>query len=399
MKKRLLITRRNEQILSSLFEEQKLIQVNVEDAEKQTMLGNIYVGKVKNIVKNIEAAFVEISQGQMCYLPLNKSRHPIFCGKRGKNGIVIGDEILVQIEKDAVKTKNLTVTTELQLAGKYVILTHGKNFIGISNKIMEEEERKRLRTIVSPFVEKECGMIVRTNAAYVPSEQIEQEVRALYAQYTAICQTGIYKQAFSLVYQAPAGYLADIRNSSQEELEKIITDDTTIYQEIKTFLSTYQQEDLPKLELYEDTMISLSQLYGLETKLERALQKRVWLKSGGYLVIEPTEALTVIDVNTGKAIEGKGQREKHFLKMNVEAGREIAYQLRLRNLSGIILVDFIDMEKAESRRELLCQLEQYLKQDPVKTVLVDMTKLNLVEITRKKTRKPLHEQISFKSGK
>lgn len=395
MKKQLLITSRKEKIVSSLFEEKELVQVNVEDIENASLLGNIYVGKVKNIVKNIEAAFVEIADGQMCYLPLGKKEHPIFCNSKKNDKVCIGDEILVQVSKDAIKTKNPSVTTNLQFAGKYVILTHGKIMPGISGKITNEEERNRLKTVIKPFVseKKGCGMIVRTNAEGIEEEKILLEAKTLYALYETICTKGIYKSCFSKLYQAPAGFLCDIRDGYDEELDQIITDDLNLYGQIEQYLSTYQKEDLDKLSLYEDEMISLNRLYGLETKLDKALQKKVWLKSGGYLIIEPTEALTVIDVNSGKAIAGKKDTEKHFLKINLEAAKEIAKQLRLRNLSGIILVDFIDMESKKSKQQLIQQLEADLKKDPVKTVYVDMTKLNLVEITRKKVRRPLHEQI------
>lgn len=395
MKKQLLITSRKEKIVSSLFEEKELVQVNVEDRENTSLLGNIYVGKVKNIVKNIEAAFVEIADGQMCYLPLGKKEHPIFCNSKKNDKVCIGDEILVQVSKDAIKTKNPSVTTNLQFAGKYVILTHGKIMPGISGKITNEEERNRLKTVIKPYVseKKGCGMIVRTNAEGIEEEKILLEAKTLYALYETICTKGIYKNCFSMLYQAPAGFLCDIRDGYDEELDQIITDDLNLYDQIEQYLSTYQKEDLDKLSLYEDEMISLNRLYGLETKLDKALQKKVWLKSGGYLVIEPTEALTVIDVNSGKAIAGKKDTEKHFLKINLEAAKEIAKQLRLRNLSGIILVDFIDMESKKSKQQLIQQLEADLKKDPVKAVYVDMTKLNLVEITRKKVRRPLHEQI------
>lgn len=163
-------------------------------------------------------------------------------------------------------------------------------------------------------------------------------------------------------------------------------------------MQTYQKEDLEKLRLYKDTQISLNRLYSLETKLSKALKERVWLKSGGYLVIQPTEALTVIDVNTGKAISGKKPTEETFFNINLEAAEEIAKQLRLRNLSGIIIIDFIDMQKDRNKELLISCLSKWIEKDPVKTVFVDMTRLNLVEITRQKVRKPLHEQISYDRG-
>ncbi|MFW5668145.1 MAG: ribonuclease E/G, partial [Acetivibrio ethanolgignens] len=159
------------------------------------------------------------------------------------------------------------------------------------------------------------------------------------------------------------------------------------------YLNCYQAEDLEKLRLYEDETTDLNRLYGIETSLSKVVAKQVWLKSGGTLVIEPTEALTVIDVNTGKAIKGNKKVQETFFKVNLEAAKEIAFQLRLRNLSGIIIVDFIDLDSEEHKKELLRALKEYLKEDPLKAVVVDMTPLGLVEITRKKLRKPLHEQL------
>lgn len=390
----LLITRHGEKIVSSLFEENTMIQVHVEQAKSTSLLGNVYVGKVKNIVKNINAAFVEIADGQMCYLALNETRTPIFCNAKKNDKICIGDELLVQVSKDAIKTKNPSVTTKLQFAGKYVVLTHGDTRISISSKIKENEDRQRLQKMVKDAVgqEKGCGMIVRTNALMAEETLVETEMKALLSVYQEILQTGRYKSSFSQLYQAPTGYLCDIRDGYEEKIERILTDDEEIYQQIEQYLSKYQPQDLKKLEKYEDNMITLNQLYGVETKIEKAMQERVWLKSGGYLVIQPTEALTVVDVNTGKAIAGKKVAQKHFLKINLEAAVEIARQIRLRNLSGILIIDFIDIEQKEAKKELIDLLEKEIQKDPIKTVFVDMTKLNLVELTRKKVRKPLHEQ-------
>ena len=390
----LVITRQENKIVSSLFEQQSLIQVHVERDDTETILGNIYVGKVKNIVKNINAAFVEIADGQICYYPLSERVVPIFCkGKKGGN-VCIGDEMIIQVSKDAIKTKQPSVTGKLQFAGKYAVLTYGDDRISISSKICEEQERTRLSKMVRDIKaeKKGFGIIVRTNAAQAEEALVEQEIRTFIKVFESIRDTGVYKSCFSLLYQAPTGYLCDIRDGYETEVESILTDDTDIYQTIHAYLMEYQPQDLGKLQQYTDPMITLDRLYGVQTKVEKALQPKVWLKSGGYLVIQPTEALTVIDVNTGKAIEGKKAVEKHFLKINEEAAVEIAKQLRLRNLSGIIIIDFIDLELEASKKQLIRLLEQEIKKDPVKTVFVDMTKLNLVELTRKKVRRPLHEQ-------
>ena len=182
-----------------------------------------------------------------------------------------------------------------------------------------------------------------------------------------------------------------MRDAYEGRLSSIVTDDRGLYDQLKAYLKEEQPEDLEKLEFYDDSLLPLYKLYSLETVLDRALGKRVWLKSGGYLVIEPTEAMTVIDVNTGK-YEGRKKMADTIRKINNEAAFTIAAQLRLRNLSGIIMVDFIDMEQEEDKKALLDCLKQAVSTDPVRTVVVDMTPLGLVELTRKKVRKPLYEQ-------
>ena len=194
-----------------------------------------------------------------------------------------------------------------------------------------------------------------------------------------------------MLYRGHPAYLSALRDGSKASLEMIVTDQEDIFQEVKEYLSTSQPEDLKLLQKYEDGLLPLAKLYRLETVLKEALGKKVWLKSGAYLVIEPTEALSVIDVNTGK-YSGKKVVRETILKVNLEAAEEIGRQLMLRNLSGIIIIDFIDMEAEEDKQCLLQKLEEVLFKDPVKTSLIEMTKLNLVEVTRKKIRKPLYEQ-------
>ncbi len=395
---KLIIIKKNRKIFSSYFEKEELIEINVENEESESILGNIYLGKVKNIVKNINAAFVEIEDKQMCYLFLSEKEHPIFANAKNTNKINVGDTLVVQVLKEDVKTKAPVVTTNINFTGKYVILTHGKPIIGISGKIKSEEERKRLKEVIKPFMHESYGWIVRTNAEGAQKEKLEQEMNILMTLYENILQFGIHKTRFSKLYEAPAGFLCDIRNEYAEELSEIITDDKKLFQKIQEYLNCYQREDLGKLRLYEDNSYSLERLYSIESKMEKALQKKVWLKSGGTLIIEPTEALTVIDVNTGKAIKGNKNMQATFLKINLEAAEEIAKQIRLRNLSGIIIIDFIGLDAQEDRKLLLQKLDDFLEKDPIKTTLVDMTPLGLVELTRKKVRKPLYEQVK-RSGK
>lgn len=392
-KSKLLITALPQGIVSACYEGNKMVQVNIEPENQESVLGNIYLGQVKNIVKNINAAFVEYEKGKMCYLSLKDTRAAVFVNPKKTSRVCEGDTVVIQISKEDVKTKAPVASVCFGFTGKYLVLTHGKPQLSVSTKIVQTGERERLKGILEPYRKPEYGIIVRTNALYAPTEAILKELRILDGLYQNLMEFGVHKGKRTLVYQAPANYLCHIRDGQAETIGEILTDQAALYQQIKEYLSCYQTEDLEKLRLYTDETTNLNRLYGIETSLQKAVAKQVWLKSGGTLVIEPTEALTVIDVNTGKAIKGNKKVQETFLKVNLEAAREIAFQLRLRNLSGIIVVDFIDLEEEEARNELLHVLKEELKKDPLKAVVVDITALGLVEITRKKLRKPLHEQL------
>ena len=228
---------------------------------------------------------------------------------------------------------------------------------------------------------------------YQRSIDILKEFSRLKLELEQLLSEARYRTCFSCLKQSEPEYMRTIQNTRYEQLEEIITDIPEIYEQIQEF----QKEDALlrniSLTLYEDSMLSLSSLYNVSKQIERALDKRVWLPSGGYLVIEPTEALTVIDVNTGKDVN-KRKKQEHFLKVNKEAARMAAKQLRLRNLSGIIIIDFIDMKQEEDRKELLSYLKKEVQLDPVPVQVVDMTKLELVELTRKKVSKNLKEQLT-----
>ncbi|MDF2541663.1 MAG: hypothetical protein K0S47_1381 [Herbinix sp.] len=402
MENKLIITKQNDKIISAFFEGKDMVQISLNSSDETGILGNIYLGKVKNIVKNINAAFVEIADGRMCYYSLEENKYPIMSSvaeyqdadsKLTETKVKTGDELIVQVTKEDVKTKAPVVSSNLNFTGKYVALTYGKTTIGVSAKITDEKERQRLKEIAKKYGRRDYGFIVRTNAAYMSKEKIENEIIKLIEAYEQIRKYGIHKSRFSLLYKTPPSYICDIRDGYAENVDEFITDDLELYENMKEYLIQSQAEDLDKLRFYEDKLLSLINLYGITHKLSDALRQMVWLKSGGTLVIQPTEALTVIDVNTGKAVNGKKQVQETFLKVNLEAAKEIAKQIRLRNLSGIIIIDFIDLELKKDQDLLMAELESYLKKDPIKTTLVDMTALGLVEVTRKKVRKPLHEQV------
>lgn len=388
----IIIVRSGERIITSLTDGNELVTIQVDKAESSRMVGNIYVGKVQNIVKNINAAFVEVSGKQICYLPIAENENPVFTDG-GKHPIRVGDELIVQIVKDATKVKAPLATADFSLTGKYLVLVRGKHVLGISSKITDENARNRLKKLLADSVSDNYGFVVRTNAENADAEAITAELEQLKADYARIAGDGCHRVCFSKLYSSPPSYIREVRDGYSDEIDSIKTDDREIYEELRDFLETTNDKELSKLEFYEDGNLSLSALYSIENRLTKALQEKVWLDSGAYLVIQPTEALVAIDVNTGKATAGKHNIEETFFSVNCEAAEEIGRQIRLRNLSGIIIVDFIDMKEEEHKKLLIKKIRGVLAQDRVPCHFEDMTALNLVEITRKKTRKPLYEQM------
>lgn len=392
--KKYVLIKKNNQILSLLFHGSRLLYANAED-ETGSCTGNIYIARVKNVSQNINAAFVEIEPGLSCFLALSEVKTPLVINRTFDGRLLAGDEIVVQISKDAVKTKQPVATSVLSLSGKYCVVSLGKPGIAYSSKLsmkaktkLEGALKEELSHIPAGF-----GTIIRTNAKdlsdYTP---LIEEWKQLVLQLEELAQTAVHRTCYSVLYKKPADYLMRLRDAYTGQYEEIVTDEEDIYEEVKEYSCMNPDFDLPKARLYRDEMLPLYKLYSIESRLKEALDKRVWLKSGGYLIIEPTEALTVIDVNTGK-VTGKKDNEETIYRINMEAAEEIAFQLTLRNISGIIVVDFINMKDPGSDRQLMAHFGNLLKNDPVKTNLVDMTVLGLAEITRMKINKPLKEQL------
>ena len=246
---------------------------------------------------------------------------------------------------------------------------------------------------LKPLKNEEYGLIIRTNAKDADFAAIQKEIKELEESYYRLRETAGTRTCFSCLKQAPPAYITDLKNVYTEGLSEIIIEGEKLYSQVKEYYEKEQPEDLDKLRLYTGTGLSLAKLYNTQTVLDRALGERVWLKNGAYLVIQYTEALTVIDVNSGKCIAKKNPTET-YLKINLEAAKEVAKQMRLRNLSGIVIVDFINLDDEEADKELLKALRQYLAKDPIQATLVDVTELQLVELTRKKVRRPLHESLA-----
>ena len=394
----LLIIERNQQVLSLLYQNNRLIQVKVHDKREEKTssltLGAIYIGKVKNVVPAIDAVFVEVCNGSMGFLPMKQAKNPIILNRKYDGRILAGDEILVQIEKEGIKTKDAGLTCNLSFSGKYLVLTTGKQGIGFSSKLDNKTKllwKQKLEEwkIEDILLKEKIGMVVRTNVAGLSIDGAisKEELEKLLEQKNKVLDSASYRTCFSCLFRPIEGYLAGIRDTYEDSFDKIITDNKSVYERIR--------EEFPHMEnveLYEDSRISLEKLYNVETRLQEALAEKVWLKSGAYLIIQQTEALTVIDVNSGK-IQKKKTKDDIYFEINKEAAREIALQLKLRNLSGIIVIDFINQNTKEQDSQLLAYLGSLVKKDSVKTNVIDMTPLGLVEVTRKKVHKSLREQL------
>ena len=372
--------------------EKRLLEVRCRRIGQESILGNIYVGRVQKVVPNINAAFVEIKPGLSCYYSLEEKAVPVFAKKLPADKLVQGDELLVQVTRESVKTKAPTVSGNLNLTGRYLVLTSGDGRLGFSSKL-KNDEKERLRTLLEPEQDSSAGIIVRTNAREAADDVLLSELHQLRERLLNICQNASMRTCFSCLHRTPERDMTYLLNSYQEGLTEIITDLPQVYEEICQWQRMDAAFGQIPVRLYEDPLLPLSALYNLNKQTEEALHTKVWMKSGGYLVIEPTEALTVVDVNTGKSVNKKN-RQEHFLKINLEAAEETAAQLRLRNISGIVIIDFINLEREEDRKTVMEHLRRAVRQDSVPVQVVDMTKLNLVEVTRKKVEKSLTEQLT-----
>lgn len=367
------------------------------DASDHSNIGDIFVAKVMNVVTSINAAFIDYQKGKHGYLPICDRFAPILLNREYDGRLKAGDELLVQLEKEAVRSKEPVFTSNLSLAGKYCVITTGNKRKSISKKCPKTIRKELLEHIPENI---EHGIVVRTNASELISEShddnlelLENECQQLSEQMDILINDGVHRTCYSRVWQSPPPYLTVLRDVRDICYSQIVTDDENLYSELSSFLKLSSPEMLDQLTYYTDKSYPIAKLHSIETRLNELLGSKVWLKSGAYLVIEKTEAMYVIDVNSGKNISKKASAE-YILTINIEAAREIMYQLRIRNLTGIIMVDFINMENADDKEKLMCELKQAAKSDSIQTVVVDMTALDLVEITRQKNHKSLAEQLS-----
>ncbi len=377
------ITSYKGRVLSALCQNDKLVQASLCSYKQDVLpVGTIVIGKVLNKLENIQAFFVELAPGKRGFMPYAEMTKPY---------PVQGDAIPIQIIKDAVKTKDPVVSMKLSIAGKYCVVHDEDNRILFSKKASPKQV-ERLKSSLGDLLDNyPYGVIMRTNAMLL------QDIKPLSDELAELCNKLKYIQCYassrtahSILYRPMPAYIEKLRDTYGLSYQQILTDIPEVYQALEHFFEQGLTSGI-KPEFFQKKSVSLLNLHKLGEKLEEALSKNVWLKCGGYLVIEPTESLTAIDVNTGKYIS-KSDKEETARKVNLEAAEEIARQLRLRNLSGMILVDFINMNESAHNQELLTYLRKLVSKDPVQTSVIDMTPLGLVEITRKKINKTLLEQ-------
>lgn len=367
----LVVSKVRNKILGFQFEENKLSRIY--NLENKSLVGNIYVGYVKDIVKNLNAAFVEIDGENKGFLSLKNYPHKI---KQG-------DKILVQVAGDKVKTKDYLLTWKLNISVGSVILTVGNNNFSISKKIDDSLLREQYKNSFSHFCTDEYGFILRTNAQSKDLKNLENNINEAIEIYNQTVNKFNFLKAKTLVYKKDK-QLEVLEDFVLKKDGMVITDVEQIYESLKAADICASFNDEKK--------INLINKYSLEKHLQNSLNRHVWLKSGGYLIIEHTEAMTVIDVNTGKA-DFKSNRDKTIQKINEEAAKEIARQLQIRNISGTIIVDFIGSDELKNGN-LIAVMRQEVKKDYVSCSVVDITKLGLMEITRKKQEQPLYEIFS-----
>lgn len=423
---RLIFTKVNGHAGGFLISENRLVSASFLGNENR-ITGGIYIARVKDALKNLNAFFVEISGNKSCFLPGTECQTPFFLNPNPGKGntprqIREGDLILVQGFREAQKTKQPAVTTKISISNPYFVISFGNTQTGYSSKLSVKRKKEIKELLVSAgYTDKqgnyvfqkdsetdlnskedskesgqnqklpipEVGLIVRTECGNAKDDELLEALDSLSKEFSEYIRIAAYRTYGTCLRKAPSPWEEVLKKAGRsEEYQEIVTDDPELFSVLKKQRELFPGKDL---RWYEDDAYPLEKLYSLSTKLQEALKTRIWLKSGAYLIIEPTEALTVIDVNSGK-FEAHRQDLSYIRKINLEAAAEIAKQIRLRNLSGMILVDFINPDRQEDQEELIQKMTEWVKEDRIRTNIIDFTKLGLMEITRQKMDAPLLEQ-------
>ncbi len=414
-----------ELIINATFEETRialleggtLVEVHIERKKDRSIVGNIYRGRVVRVLPGMQAAFVDIGLERSAFLHVAdaysniKEYHQMLDGGwEDQEGVEFesgnsfsteplqiedvvceGQELLVQVSREPLGTKGTRITSHVTLPGRYLVFMPTVNHVGVSRRIEDEAERQRLRDTVLRMRPHGVGFIVRTASEGASEEEIANDMDVLIKIWESIRHKNEVAAAPSLIHSDRNMVLRTIRDLISPDVKRVVTDSKEEHERIIDFVKTYMSRIHCDIDLYEGRT-AIFDVYGIETELDKALKQKVWLKSGGYILIEMTEALTAIDVNTGKFV-GKRNLEDTILKTNLEAAKEIAYQLRLRNIGGIIIIDFIDMCKESNREMVYRALELALKKDRAKSNISKISELGLVEMTRKRTRESLTQLL------
>ncbi len=399
----------------ALMEDRILAELFIERGDDTNITGNIYKGRIQRVLPGMQAAFVDVGLTQAAFIHVDDVLEDSYAeieeklagvgdgdtpdtrengpGKSNRIEEVIreGQEIVVQVAKSPISTKGARVTSHISLPGRMLVLMPTVNHVGISKRITDEEERARLKEILVSLREEKFGYILRTAAEGAAKEQLEAEMKLLVGTWRKIMAKEKSAATPSLLNRDLTVTLRAVRDLLTDEADRLTIDSRRGHQAVTNFLGTHMPGNQVSVELYTGSE-PLFDVYNLERDIARALKKKVWLKSGGYIVIEHTEALTAVDVNTGRYV-GKSSFEETILKTNLEAAREIAYQIRLRNIGGIIIIDFIDMENAENQEKVFNVFQEVLKRDKSKTNVLPITELGLVQMTRKRVRRALTRML------
>ncbi len=384
---------------AAMLEDGAPVELLIERSATQRLVGNIYKGRVENVLPGMQAAFVNIGLEKNAFLyvedalpsrsPASHESHSAL-GSNISDVLKRGQEIIVQIVKDPIGTKGPRVTTHITLPGRCLVLMPTVDYIGISRRIENEKERDRLKELADRIKPEGMGVIVRTVAEGLEEEELIQDVELLSKLWRKILQRAGHGSVPNLLHRDLELLQRILRDIFTEDVDRLTIDSRYDYEKILDLLDVMDSQ--LKFKVLLDEREDIFRSYGIDQELDKALRRKVWLKCGGYIVIDQAEALTAIDVNTGKFV-GSTNLEDTVLRTNLEAAVEIARQLRLRNIGGIIIIDFIDMLKEEHRQSVLQAMEEAIKKDKTKINILGITQLGLVEMTRKKTRLSLGEVL------
>jgi ribonuclease G len=424
--KQLVINSTSYETRVALIEGGQVSEYYIERSRDRGIVGGIYKGKVIRVLPGMQSCFVDIGLERAAFLyggdikPEGSQELPEGFDEEGKpihhhqpdedevgdgnssknfqknykisDLVKEGQEVLVQVAKDAISTKGARVTTYLSLPGRYVVLMPSINHIGVSRRIQSEDERTRLRTIVQKIKPDGAGIIVRTASENVPDEKIIADIDFLVKLWESLRVKSLKSKSPCLVHEDLDLVFRATRDLISRDLDRIVIDDKKRYEDLVRFLNRFSVKLGAQVQLYQgDTQIF--DAFGIEQEVSRALGSKVWLKSGGYLIIEQTEALTAIDVNTGRFVGNKSLGDT-IVKTNLEAVKEIVQQLRLRNIGGIIILDFIDMDRSDDRDKVFQALVEELKKDKAKTTVLRISEMGLVQMTRKRTEESLMQKMT-----